>query len=60
MNQILVLKRRKKETKIKRIYKFKRNNSLKTMKQNEPKNNNQIYFNNIEEFLHDKDELSRI
>ena len=50
-----ITKLRKKETKIKRIYKFKRNNSLKTMKQNEPKNNNQIYFNNIEEFLHDKD-----
>ena len=55
INREFITKFRKKEAKIKRIYKLKRNNSLKTIKQNEPKNNNQIYFNNIEEFLQDKE-----
>ena len=46
---------KKKGTKIKRYYKFiKNNNSYKTISPKEP-NKNQIYFNNIDEFLYDKE-----
>ena len=50
---VFCTKIRKKEAKIKRIYKIKRNNSFKSLKQKESNKNNQIYFNNIEEFLQD-------
>ena len=52
---IYITKIRKKNTKIKRIYKIKRNNSFKTLKKNGTNGNNQTYYNNIEEFMQDND-----
>ena len=53
-NVLYITKSIKKIHKIKRFYKFPKNNSFKTIVQNES-NKNQIYFNNIEEFLQDKE-----
>ena len=58
INEIaFIIKIRKKDSKIKRLYKLNRNNSFKTIQQiqqKEVKNENQKYFNNIEEFFQDK------
>ena len=56
INKIIYMtKTRKKSTKIKRYYKYiKNNNSFNTISPKET-NKNQIYFNNIDEFLYDKD-----
>ena len=44
----------KKFPKLKRFYKLQKNNSFKTISQNDS-NKNQLYFNNIDEFLQDKE-----
>ena len=44
----------KKFPKLKRFYKLQKNNSFKTITQNDS-NKNQLYFNNIDEFLQDKE-----
>ena len=49
-----IIKIRKKDSKIKRLYKLNGNNSFKTIQQKEAKNKNQLYFNSIEEFFQDK------
>ena len=48
-------KTKKKATKIKRYYKFIKNNSSFNTISPKESNKNQIYFNNIDEFLYDKE-----